>query len=176
MEQKYSFQFCPRCGRQNSAARKQMFFHCKNCDFCLYFNTATAVAGFVIRNDGRLLFIQRAKDPAKGKLSVPGGFVDSNESAEEALRREMREEVNIRISKIEYLCSFPNRYNYKGITYRTVDIFYFVRSISGKAFAKEEVESIFWLKPEQVKPAQLAFPSVRKAWKCWLKQIHQTNI
>ncbi len=173
MKQKNSFRFCPRCGRRNAASREQAFFHCRGCGFCLYFNTATAVACFLMRDDGRLLFIRRANNPRKGKLSVPGGFVDSGESAEQALRREMFEEVNIRISGMEYLCSFPNMYNYRGITYSTVDIFFTARLSSGKASAMDEVASISWMKPCQVKTVHLAFPSVRKAWKCWLKNFKQ---
>ena len=174
MEPKHSFLFCPRCGVKYPSAQNHIYFHCNSCGYSLFFNTATAVACFVSRSNGQVLFIRRAKEPSKGKLAPPGGFVDFKETAEEALRREIQEEVNMRISDIEYLCTFPNRYHYMGLTYQTLDIFYKARSTSGKASAMDEVASIIWLKPGQVKAPQLAFPSVRKAWKCWLNSLKKS--
>ena len=124
MEQRYSFRLCPRCGLKKDNAEKQRFFHCDGCDFSFYFNPATAVVGIVTDAEGRVLLIRRANEPAKGKLAMPGGFVDFNEPVEDALRREMREEVNVQLSQVQFLCSFPNRYVFKGLTYHTVDLFF----------------------------------------------------
>ncbi|HYT59019.1 MAG TPA: NUDIX domain-containing protein, partial [Haliangiales bacterium] len=88
------FHHCPRCGAKQAALPAGNSFKCAACGFLYYFNPAIAVAGFVFAADGRALFIRRAKEPAKGRLALPGGFVDFNETAEEALRRETREEVN----------------------------------------------------------------------------------
>jgi len=170
MEPKHSFRFCPRCGWGRSPVRKQSYFHCDACGYRLYFNAATAVACFARDPKGRVLFIRRAKEPAKGKLAVPGGFVDFGETAEEALCREMLEEVDMQISGLEYLCSYPNKYHYRGLTYWTVDVFFSAKAVSGQAVPLDEVADVFWLKPSQVKLAKLAFPSVRKAWKCWLRK------
>ena len=57
-------------------------------------------------------------------LDLPGGFVDMNETAEEAIIRELKEELNINIQNPKYLFSLPNEYEFSGITVHTLDIFF----------------------------------------------------
>jgi ADP-ribose pyrophosphatase YjhB (NUDIX family) len=111
-----------------------------------------------------VLFIRRAKDPAAGKLGLPGGFVDFGETAEEALRREAREEVGLDLASLRYLTSVPNRYDYAGVTYHTLDL-YFVALAGHNAEPRplDAVESVCWLDPESVTDEQVAFESLRRA-------------
>ena len=136
-------------------------FQCAACGFHFYFNAAIAVAAILLGPDDRVLFIRRAKDPAKGKLAVPGGFVDIGETAEQALRREIREEVNLVVGPLEYLCSAPNQYLFAKINYPVLDFFYITRaeSLDGIA-ALDGVESFEWHAPKAVSEAEIAFPSV----------------
>jgi ADP-ribose pyrophosphatase YjhB (NUDIX family) len=158
------FQFCPRCGRNQPDAWHEQTFRCPACGFLLYFNPAIAAAAFVLDQQERILFIWRAKDPAKGKLAIPGGFIDTGETAEAALRREVREEVNVELDSIEYLCSRPNEYHYHDVTYPVLDCFFTARARAGtKAEALDGVERYSWLRASEVDPAQIAFPSVREA-------------
>jgi ADP-ribose pyrophosphatase YjhB (NUDIX family) len=146
----------------------QVPFRCAGCGFVLFFNPVVGVAALVRRADGSLLFLRRAKEPARGKLGVPGGFVDFGETAEAALRREAIEETGLRIDNIAFLCSFPNDYAYQGVTYGVLD-FYFTASIDAaqSAEARDEVESVVWLKPAEVDPAELCFPSLRHALRAY---------
>jgi ADP-ribose pyrophosphatase YjhB (NUDIX family) len=130
----------------------------------LFFNIASAVSGLILRQDGRALFIKRAKDPAKGQLGMTGGFVDVGESAEEALRREVREEVGLEVVRTVYLASHANDYLFAGITYHTLDICYVttVRD-SETATPLDSVESIVWIDPMTVDLDAIAFESMRQA-------------
>jgi NAD+ diphosphatase len=162
------FQFCPKCGAPRSDQAGAGPFHCARCGFHYYFNPAIAVGGIVLAPDGRILFIRRAKDPAQGQLAVPGGFVDIGETAEQALRREVREEVNLGLSSLEYICSHPNSYHYREITYPVLDLFFVAPADGSAASAQDGVESLCWLEPAQVDPAALAFPSMREALRVYL--------
>ncbi|MBI2924501.1 MAG: NUDIX domain-containing protein [Verrucomicrobia bacterium] len=165
------FQFCPRCGQRRGSADRQSIFHCAACGFVYYFNPAIAAAAIILDPEGRALFIRRAKDPAKGKLALPGGFVDIGERAEEALRREIREEVNLDVASVEFLCSQPNQYHYKGVTYPVLDLFFVTRAAEIQAaVALDGVESLCWLAIREVDLAEIAFPSVRKALESYLAQ------
>lgn len=44
--------------------------------FVYYFNPSSAVACFIKNAKGELLLVRRGKEPAKGTLDLPGGFVD----------------------------------------------------------------------------------------------------
>jgi mutator protein MutT len=166
------FRFCPRCGRPSSnLAGSKSTWHCLECGFVYYFNPAIAAAAFIRNPIGQTLFIRRAKDPAKGKLAIPGGFVDIGESAEEAVRREVQEEVNVQITSLRYLCSHTNEYPYKEITYPVLDLFFVAEAApSTSAAALDGVESYAWLDAEKVAPEEIAFRSIRGALDMYLKQ------
>ncbi len=53
--------------------------------------------GAVIIKNGKILLVKRAKEPNKGKWSIPGGLVRRGETLIEALRREIKEELNSEI-------------------------------------------------------------------------------
>ena len=60
--------------------------------------TRIAAVGAVIRDDrDRLLLIQRGQEPGLGQWSLPGGKVEPDESAREALVREVEEETGLRV-------------------------------------------------------------------------------
>ena len=61
-----------------------------------------AVGAFIIR-DGRILLIRRAYEPCAGKWSVPGGTIKLGETAIDALRREVFEELGVRPKSIRLL-------------------------------------------------------------------------
>jgi ADP-ribose pyrophosphatase YjhB (NUDIX family) len=164
MEPARLFKFCPRCGVRRGDDQPLQPFWCAACGFHYYFNPCLAVAAILLGPDERALFIRRAKEPAKGRLAIPGGFVDLGETAEEALRREIKEEVNLDVGPLEFLCSAPNEYLYRGVNYPVLDLAFVCRaaSIEGLA-ALDGVESFRWLRPAEVDPAEIAFPSIRAA-------------
>ncbi len=158
-----AFAHCPSCGRR-AAAAGAVPFECRDCGFVYFFNPAVAAAALVVASDGRALFIRRAHEPSKGKLALIGGFVDPGESLEEALRREVREEVNVELSSIEYLSSHTNDYAYRGLTYPVVDVFFIGHAERPEtAAALDAVESVTWLDPQAVRADDIAFPSMREA-------------
>jgi ADP-ribose pyrophosphatase YjhB (NUDIX family) len=158
------FQHCPRCGRRQGERRAGPAFRCEACGFVYYFNPAIAAAAFIVRPDQATLFIRRAREPAKGKLAIPGGFIDIGEMAEAALRREVLEEVGLELHSLDYLCSHPNDYHYQDVTYPVLDLF-FVGEVrdAGAVAALDGVESYCWLRPEQVDVSDIAFPSIQFA-------------
>jgi ADP-ribose pyrophosphatase YjhB (NUDIX family) len=164
MQPHHHFYFCPKCGESRLGTVTEGPFRCGACGFLYYFNPTVAVGAFIADPQGRRLFIRRAKDPAQGKLAVPGGFVDIGESAEDALRREIREEVNLEVGPVEFLCSFPNDYLYAGVTYPVVD-FYFTADASRieSIAALDGVESYVWMRAREVDLEEIAFPSARVA-------------
>jgi ADP-ribose pyrophosphatase YjhB (NUDIX family) len=123
-----------------------------------------AAAAFVFDPAGRVLLIRRAKEPGAGKLGVPGGFIDFGESAEDGLRREVREEVGLEIDRVRFLVSFPNLYHYREVAYPVVDLYFAADAVRPEAAKPlDGVAGIEWQRPEGVPDAECAFDSMRVA-------------
>ncbi len=121
---KNDFNLCPICGSKKIENHNDRKWLCPDCGFDLYNNVAAAVGVIITDDEKNVLLEVRAKNPRKGFLALPGGFVDPDESAEEAAKRECREEIGIDVKNVKFLCSFPNTYEYKNITYKTCDLFF----------------------------------------------------
>lgn len=62
------------------------------------------VGALIFRNDSVLL-VQRGREPALGKWSLPGGLVEIGESLHDAVRREVWEEVGIRVRVVDLIAA-----------------------------------------------------------------------
>ncbi|MFZ2411920.1 MAG: NUDIX domain-containing protein, partial [Candidatus Methanoperedens sp.] len=71
-------------------------------------NAGAAVIAIIRNRKREVLFTIRKHAPFAGMLDFPGGFVDYEENAEEALSREIKEELNLELYDIGYLLSIPN--------------------------------------------------------------------
>ena len=167
------FHHCPRCGAAHPGPAGQVPFECPACNLTLFFNPTVAAGVFLFDGDGRALLIRRAKEPAKGKFAVPGGFIDPGETAEDGLRREVREEVGLEVERLAFVCSFPNLYEYRGVSYPVVDLMFTATAIDPQtAQPLDAVAGLEWVRLPDVNPADLAFPSIRKGWELLTRVGH----
>ena len=164
------FTFCPKCGASTFIVNNEKSKRCTSCGFVYYFNPSSAVACFIKNPQGELLCVRRAKEPAKGTLDLPGGFVDMHESAEEAARREVKEETGLDLKECRYLFSIPNIYPYCGFDVHTVDMFFecFVDSFNN-AKAEDDAAEIIPLATSQINPEDFGLQSIKKAVTIYLK-------
>ena len=123
----HTFRYCPRCGAPDLQHPPGHALHCPHCGLTYYHNVAAAVACIVLDDHGQILSVRRAREPAKGTLDLPGGFVEAHETVEAAARRELHEETGLAPQSLRYLFSLPNTYPYSGIDVFTADLFYLVR-------------------------------------------------
>jgi ADP-ribose pyrophosphatase YjhB (NUDIX family) len=163
------FNYCPVCGSGHFSEYDEKAKRCADCRFIYYFNPSAAVACFIRDHRGELLFVRRAKEPAKGTFDLPGGFVDLYESAEDAVRREVREETNLEVKEMRYLFSIPNIYRYSGFDVHTADLFYeCLIPDFGQAIAEDDADGIVIMKPEQICPEDFGLVSIKKGLKRYL--------
>lgn len=175
---KNDFMFCPKCGSRNIQNINDRKWVCPDCGLDLYNNVASAVGVIISDKENNILLEVRAKNPRKGYLAFPGGFVDPDETVEEAVVRECREEIGAEVRNIKFLCSFPNTYEYKNITYKTCDMF-FTAELAGSfenmdqliaSLTRQESEvtaftSVKVTSPQDVDKIPLAFESAVKTLK-----------
>lgn len=160
----HQFIHCPICGHNTFEVNNEKSKVCTNCGFVYYFNPSAAVACFIRNKKGELMLVRRGKDPGKGTLDLPGGFVDMYETAEEAVCREVKEETGLIIEKCRYMLSIPNIYPYKGFTVHTLDMFFECEIDNFKgAKAADDAADIIIIKAKDLDSKQFGLQSVREA-------------
>ncbi len=98
-------QFCGRCGVPLKISQTERAKECPQCGLLHFPRLAPAIIVLVER--GNQLLLARSRHFMPGMYSVLAGFVEPGESLEEAVVREVREEVGISVKDIKYFGSQP---------------------------------------------------------------------
>lgn len=160
----YQFTYCPLCGAKAFEERNEKAKQCRACGFVYYFNPSAAVACFVRNAQGEILLVRRGKEPAKGTLDLPGGFVDMHETAEEAVRREVKEETGLELQSCRYLFSLPNLYPYAGFEVHTLDLVFECEADDfSAAHAADDASEIIVMHPGELCPDDFGLSSIKRA-------------
>ncbi len=142
-----------------------------DCGFVYYFNPSSATVAFILNEKKELLVCERAKDPAKGSLDLPGGFVDIHETTEEAIIREVLEETGLAVQKATYLFSIPNIYIYSGFPVHTLDAFLLCKvEDTSHLKAMDDVAASFFVPLNEIKPEKFGLESIRKGLITFLEE------
>ena len=95
--------FCSICGNQNSFNKKEGAFEC-SCNAAPKYPTISPCIITLIYDEDNIL-LGRSKFFPPNMYSTLAGFIEAGENAEEALIREVKEEVNVEIENIKYFSS-----------------------------------------------------------------------
>ena len=166
------FKYCPKCGSSEFEIHNALSRHCTHCGFTYYQNPRASTAAFILNGQGELLVARRAKEPAKGTLDLPGGFVDNHENAEQGMVREIYEETGITVdpNEVEYLFSIPNIYRYSGMDIHTLDLFFLCRVDDVEVKAADDAAELTWLPLREVYVERFGLRSIRDAVHRFLQQ------
>lgn len=149
--------YCTECGGKLSyrliEGRERVV--CLNCGKIYYQNPLPVVAGVVTKKNEKVIgLIKRAIEPGKGKWALPGGFIEIDENPQDALIREVKEEIGIK-GKIQGLIGV---YGDKSKTYdKIIVIGYQFLTLSDKYNLGKEVEEFKFFTLSQMPP--IVFPS-----------------
>lgn len=158
--------FCPVCGhkltRREEGGRVRPA--CDNCGYVHYVNPVPAV-GILIEMDGGVVLIRRHNPPHRGRWTLPSGFIEADESAEEAAIREAKEETGLDVEIIELadVNSFPEGPPVSGIM-----VFYRTRPVGGKLRAGDDAAEARVFQPGEL--PVLPFRTHREMIARWLEQ------
>jgi NAD+ diphosphatase len=97
--------FCGRCGTPTEDTPGERAKRCPACDLLAFPRVSPAMIVRVTRGD-EILLAHGQRFPGR-MYSVLAGFVDPGESIEEAIHRELREEVGIEVTDLRYFGSQP---------------------------------------------------------------------
>lgn len=136
---------------------------CVTCRFRWYTNPRPAVVAILSNKPGDVLLAKRAIAPSRGRWGMPGGFVDLDETAEEALQREIKEEVGITVNDFQYFGSYVNVYEYQKILYANIDFFYEATIINQLVSISDETTEYRFFSLDIIPFKDLSFQSTKKA-------------
>ncbi|GLR91742.1 NUDIX hydrolase [Bradyrhizobium iriomotense] len=105
-----------------------------------------AVSAAIFR-DGKVLLVRRARSPAKGFHSLPGGRVEFGESLHQALTREVEEETGLEI-EIVGLAGWREVLPSTGSTGHYLIMSFAARWTAREPVLNEELDDFRWLAPE----------------------------
>jgi ADP-ribose pyrophosphatase YjhB (NUDIX family) len=159
------YKFCPQCGgrlqQKILQPKEPLRLVCSDCGFVFYLDPKLAGIAIIPWEDG-LVLAWRAIDPGYGLWVAPGGFVDVGERVEEAVIREVREEVflNVRINRLLNVYSYSRR--------TTVIVGYVADVISGQPGGGDETLEARVFRPDEIPWEEIAFASTRDALRDYL--------
>ena len=110
-----------------------------------------AVSAAIVR-DGKILVVRRARAPAHGLYSLPGGVVEVGETLEEAVTREVREETSMIIEPVA-LAGFREaimRDADSRVERRFIILCFAARWRAGEPVLNEELDEARWLDPAEL--------------------------
>ncbi|GAC1370710.1 MAG: NUDIX domain-containing protein [Candidatus Saccharimonadales bacterium] len=173
--------YCYLCGHTANAVVTHEGTHwkCTSCAQTYFANPKPATEIILIDELGRAAVAVRARDPYKGKLDLPGGFVDAGETLEEGIAREIFEEVGLtpeQYSKPVYLESATADYPWGHELTQVVTAAYTAQITSTvQLTASDDVASIEFLTADQLKRDDFAWPTqydrIEQAIEHWRKLI-----
>lgn len=97
--------FCGQCGAVTQLVAKERALGCPNCHKVYYPRLSPCIMALVVRGEECLL--ARNAQWTLPRYSVVAGFIEPGESVEDAVHREVMEEVGVRVQNLQYIASQP---------------------------------------------------------------------
>jgi len=139
-----------------------------NCELCAFNNPKATVTAIIIK-DNKLLLLKRNQEPFLGQWDLPGGYMSGeNETPEEALKREIKEEFGIDDVKLTFIKNLPAQAQWKEKKYATLNNFY-LTEINGEIKLNEENSEFNFVNLKSINSKDIAFDSNQKMIE-WLKE------
>lgn len=116
--------------------------------------TVKTTVGCIMEKDNKILLALRNHEPFKDYWCLPGGHIDFGETPEEAVKREIKEEIGLEIKP-----RFFNYYNefHENIGWHSI-VLIFISDIKGKIKkCEKEVKEIRWFSEKEIFKLKLAF-------------------
>jgi 8-oxo-dGTP diphosphatase len=120
--------------------------------------------GAIVRDDtGRLLVVLRAREPAAGTWSLPGGRVESGEADADAVTREVREETGL-VVRPGALAGTVERPGPAGTVYAIFD--YLAEPVSGRLAPATDAADARWVDENELRALPCA-PGLLDTLRSW---------
>jgi ADP-ribose pyrophosphatase YjhB (NUDIX family) len=164
------FRYCGRCGAElrfgaiEGEARHRS--SCPSCGHVAYVNPRLVVTVLPIDDEGRVVLLRRGIEPGRGAWAQPGGFLEVDETVDEAAVRETLEETGLTIRPGEIVGLYTR------LEAAVVVLAFEARVIGGTAAPTPEALEIEAFAPDAIPWSGLAFKTTYWALVDWLERRH----
>jgi len=156
---RHAYPYCPQCRtgmirREEGGTQRPM---CPDCGFVQYLNPAPAAA-VIVRRGEQVLLVRRRFAPRAGLWTLPAGFLEYDEPADVAARREVREETGLDVAikdlfAVHYGLLPPDR--------SVILIVYRAEKLGGDLQAGDDADAVGFYDLDDL-PGPIAFSAHRK--------------
>lgn len=159
------YKFCYHCGGPTDTVMSDeiTYWKCQTCHQTYFNNPKPGTEAVLFDSDGRVAIAVRSREPYKGKYDLPGGFVDAEETLEQGIARELKEELGLDstdYSPLVYLTSAQADYPWGRETYSVVSASFVGKLKDGVELTpSDDVEKILMVSPADLKPEDFAWPA-----------------
>ncbi|MBI5159206.1 NUDIX hydrolase [Candidatus Micrarchaeota archaeon] len=118
------------------------------------------VDAVVFNGENEVLLVKRGTEPFKGWWAIPGGFMEFNETAEQAVAREVKEEtgLDVKVKRLLGVYSSPER----DVTRQTVACVFICEPIGGTLKGGDDAVEAKWFSLEKLPPLGFDHPAIIK--------------
>lgn len=159
--------YCPACGQileeQQLEADHRPRLVCP--DGHVTWRNPRIVVGTLPVRGGRVFLARRAIEPASGRWTYPGGFLEVGESAPEGARRETEEETLLRVEVGRLIGAYSRPH--VGV----VTLIYEADVIGGEPLPGLETSEVRDFGPDQIPWSELAFTTAESALRDWIRSL-----
>lgn len=175
------FKYCPKCGQEyykDDFNCEGPFFSCKKCQFRFFQNSKPAAAAIIprVKHKDEILLTERAIEPGKGLMDIPGGFLNYAEKPSYGAIREVREELGIDIEIEKLLVSNNEDYLYQEAYQNVLALYFLAKPIefAPKDIDKKENYNCKFYKLSEIinNPERMAFKCDYDALKNYLESLN----
>jgi ADP-ribose pyrophosphatase YjhB (NUDIX family) len=162
--------FCPNCGTSlrfgtvDGEDRERL--SCPACGHILYVNPRLVVTTLPITADGELVLLRRGIEPGVGSWAQPGGFLEVDETVNQAAIRETHEETGLIVEPGEIVGLYTR------LEAAVVTIVFEARIVGGEATRTPEALEVRAFAPDAIPWDRLAFKTTTWALRDWIDRRH----
>lgn len=158
--------FCRRCGAKLSLVQGHVY-KCVN-DHTIFMNASPACAVWILNDKNEILIAIRGQNPGIGLIDAPGGFCDGAETVEDAIIRELKEELGLSPSDYstpKFILSGIDKYDYGNEISDVLGCAFYTQIIGNpKITPQDDVAEARFVSIESVDPDKIYFPAVKASF------------
>jgi ADP-ribose pyrophosphatase YjhB (NUDIX family) len=168
-----TLKFCSNCGAAlrfgEIEGEDRHRLSCPDCGHIAYVNPRLVVTVFPITDDGEFVLLRRGIEPGRGQWAQPGGFLEIDETVNQAAVRETWEETGLLVEPREIIGLYTR------LEAAVVTIAFDARIVGGTAAPTAEALEIRTFAPEDIPWSGLAFRTTMWALRDWLER-HRPDV